>query len=210
MPLGPRDALLVVDVQNDFLPGGSLAVPGADAVVPVLCKYVRAALESRAQLCATRCWHPAKHCSFRERGGPWPPHCIQGTPGAEFAPGLRLPADTIIFSKGMDPDRDSYSGFVGTMLDATLRALDVARVLIGGLATEFCVLNTVRDALARGHAVLLLEDAVRGFDPAGTARARTEMIARGAVPVTLESLALVATLAPGGGGGGRPNPNHGS
>jgi nicotinamidase/pyrazinamidase len=184
---GPRDALVVVDVQRDFLPGGSLAVPGGDEIVPVLNRYIRRALASRVHVFATRDWHPPDHCSFRERGGPWPAHCVQGTPGAELSPALALPRHAVVFSKGSQPDRDAYSGFDGTGLDGVLRALDVRRLLVGGLATEACVFGTVRDARAKGYAVLLLDDAVRGLDPIRSAAARSEMIALGATPVTLEA-----------------------
>jgi nicotinamidase/pyrazinamidase len=186
--LGPRDALLVADVQNDFLPGGALGIGGGDAIVPVLARYVRRALAAGAHVIASRDWHPRDHCSFRERGGPWPPHCVQGTRGAELAPALRLPPEAIIVSKGTDPARDAYSAFDGTKLDAVLRGLGVDRVLVGGLATEYCVVHTVRDARARGYDVLLLVDAIRGVDAAASAAACDEMIAAGAAPVMLDSL----------------------
>lgn len=181
MGWGAKDALVLVDVQNDFLPGGSVPVRGGDEVVPILNAYVAMALQSHAQVMATRDWHPARHCSFRDQGGPWPPHCVQGTHGAELAPGLRLPRDAPIVSKGADPDRDAYSGFDGTALDAALRVAGIQRLIVGGLATDYCVLHTVRDALARGYAVVLLEDAVRGVDPATSLAARDEMRALGAV-----------------------------
>jgi nicotinamidase/pyrazinamidase len=188
-PLGPRDALVVADVQNDFLLGGSLAVPGTEAVVAVLNEYVRRALTWGAHVFAARDWHPPHHCSFRERGGPWPAHCVQGTPGAEFAAELLLPKEAVIVSKGSDLDRDAYSAFEGTKLETALRALDVGRLLVGGLATDYCVLGTVRDARAKGYAVLLLDDAIRGVDLARSRSAREEMIALGAVPVTLDDIA---------------------
>jgi nicotinamidase/pyrazinamidase len=181
--LGPSDALLVVDVQNDFLPGGSLGIAGGDAIVPILNEYIRRA--ARAHVFATRDWHPPGHCSFHERGGPWPIHCVQGTRGAAFSADLRLPAHAAILSKGTDLDRDAYSSFDGTKLREALRALGVKRVGVGGLATDYCVLYTVRDARALGYAALLLEDAIRGVDPAGSRAAREEMIALGATPTTL-------------------------
>jgi nicotinamidase/pyrazinamidase len=187
--LGPRDALIVCDVQNDFLPGGSLAIPGGDAVVPSLNEYIRKALAGRAHVFAARDWHPQHHCSFRERGGPWPAHCVRGTPGAGLAAELRLPKEAVIVSKGSDLDRDAYSAFAGTKLETALRALDVQRVLVGGLATDYCVLETVRDARAKGFAVLLLVDASRGLYPARSRAARDEMLALGAIPVTLQDMA---------------------
>jgi nicotinamidase/pyrazinamidase len=185
--LGPRDALVVVDVQRDFLPGGALPVPGGDEILPVLDRYIRRALANRVHVFATRDWHPADHCSFRQRGGPWPPHCVQGTPGAELSPALALPRHAVVFSKGTYGDREAYSAFDDTGLDGVLRALDVHRLLVGGLAAEVCVFSTVRDARAKGYTVLLLDDAVRGLDPIRSAAARSEMIALGAIPVTLEA-----------------------
>ena len=188
--LGPRDALLVADVQNDFLPGGSLAVPGGDAVVPLLNEYMRRAVAGGAQVFAARDWHPQHHCSFRERGGPWPAHCVQGSVGAQFAAELRVPKGAVIVSKGSDLDRDAYSAFEGTKLETALHALDVQRVLVGGLATDYCVLETVRDARAKGFTVLFLDDASRGVDPIRSRAARDEMIALGAIPVTLQDIAV--------------------
>lgn len=186
--LGPGDALLIVDVQRDFLPGGSLAVPDGDAVVPVLNRYIAAARERGLPVVASRDWHPAKHCSFRPQGGPWPEHCIAGTDGAEFAPGLELPRDALIVSKATREEADAYSAFSGTGLAERLRALGVKRLLVGGLATDYCVLNTVRDALAEGFAVLLLKDAVRAVNvaPGDGERAERAMQEAGAVAVRLE------------------------
>lgn len=183
-PLGPGDALVVVDVQNDFLPGGSLAVPHGDEVVPVLRAWIARAVAAGIPVFAARDWHPDQHCSFLERGGPWPPHCRAGSAGAEFAPGLRLPRDAMVVSKGTDPDRDAYSAFEGTDLDRGLRGRGVNRIVIGGLATDYCVRSTVRDALSRGYRVVLLRDAIRPIEarPGDGARAEDEMLGAGAVP----------------------------
>jgi nicotinamidase/pyrazinamidase len=188
---GPGDALLIVDVQNDFLPGGSLAVPQGDRVVPVLNRYIRAFTGAGRPVYATRDWHPEGHCSFAPQGGPWPPHCLAGTTGAAFAPGLDLPRGVVVISKADTVDQDAYSGFEGTDLANRLRADGVRRLFIGGLATDYCVLNTVRDALKAGFGVALLTDAIRAVDvKAGDgARAEAEMAAQGAVPVTREALA---------------------
>src|SRR6266511_2115829 len=148
--LGPADTLIVVDVQNDFLPGGSLPVSHGDEVIHMLNRYLRRAEHAGMAVFATRDWHPPNHCSFASRGGPWPPHCIAGSRGAEFAPGLALPISAIIVSKATDPDRDAYSGFQGTDLDHLLKAREARRLWIGGLATGHCVLNTVKDALSLG------------------------------------------------------------
>jgi nicotinamidase/pyrazinamidase len=184
------DALLIVDVQNDFLPGGSLVVPEGDAVVPVLNRYLALFVRSKLPVYASRDWHPPHHCSFREQGGPWPPHCVAGTPGAAFAPNLVLPPDTTVISKADTPERDAYSAFAGTDLDARLNAAGVKRLFVGGLATDYCVLNTVKDARALGYAVVLLGDAVRAVDasPGDGGRALQEMRRLGTKLAAVEEL----------------------
>jgi nicotinamidase/pyrazinamidase len=185
------DALIVVDVQNDFLPGGSLAVPHGDEVVPILNRYIELFQSRRLPIFATRDWHPADHCSFQPQGGPWPPHCISGTHGAEFAPGLAISEQMPVIPKGTTRGKDAYSGFEGTDLGRRLGQLGITRVYVGGLATDYCVLNTVRDALALGLKVLLLRDACRAVDvqPRDGERAEQEMVRLGAVAVDLASLA---------------------
>ena len=184
-------ALLIVDVQNDFLPGGALAVPRGDEVVPLLNRAIDAAGRGGAPVFASRDWHPENHCSFRARGGLWPPHCVAGTPGAAFAPTLALPRDAVVIGKATTADADAYSAFAGTDLAARLRALGVRRLVVGGLATDYCVLNTVRDALKEGFEVALLEDAIRAVDvkPGDGERARQAMRAAGATPATVEDIA---------------------
>jgi nicotinamidase/pyrazinamidase len=185
------DALIAVDVQNDFLPGGSLAVPEGDAVVPALNRYLAAFAAHALPVFATRDWHPAKHCSFKAQGGIWPPHCVAASRGAEFARDLALPPTAAIISKAAAPEADSYSGFGSTDLAARLRAARATRLFIGGLATDYCVLNTVKDALAEGFGVLLLADAIRAVDvKAGDgARALGEMRQLGARAVCYEDIA---------------------
>ncbi len=187
----PGDALILVDVQQDFLPGGSLAVPQGDAVVPPLNRCIAVFRRLTFPVVATRDWHPADHCSFRAQGGPWPPHCIAGTDGAHFAPLLELPGEAQIVSKATACDKDAYSGFEGTTLDAWLKQAGVSRVFVGGLATDYCVLNTVRDALKLGYAAVLLQDAVRAVDvQAGDgARAIEEMRRLGATVAVSDELA---------------------
>ena len=182
---GAGDALVVVDVQNDFLPGGSLAVPAGDEVLPVLNRYIEDFVRGGLPVFATRDWHPPDHCSFRERGGPWPPHCVQGSKGARFAPGLALPPSAVIVSKDVAPDQNTYSAFQGGDLDARLRERGVRRVFVGGLATDYCVLNTVKDALARGYRSILLTDAIRAVnvEPEDGRKAEDEMVRLGAVPI---------------------------
>ena len=162
--MGPGDALLIVDVQNDFCPGGALAVPDGDQVVPVLNEWMAEAGANGVPVFASRDWHPPNHVSFRERGGPWPPHCIQGTPGAAFHPGLRLPPDAEIISKAQMADQDSYSAFGGTGLAARLRRAAVKRLWIGGLALDYCVRASAIDAIREGFEVHLLVDGTRAVN----------------------------------------------
>ena len=194
LQLGAGDALVVVDVQNDFLPGGSLAVPEGEAVVPVLNRYLQAFQRRGLPVVASRDWHPMRHCSFSDEGGPWPAHCVMETPGAAFAPGLALPSSTLIVSKGSDPAREAYSGFEGTDLHERLKQLGVRRLFVGGLATDYCVRQTVQDALARGYAVILLQDAIRAVNaqPGDGQRAEQEMLRGGAVPIRHDHLAHAA------------------
>jgi nicotinamidase/pyrazinamidase len=176
------DALVVVDVQNDFLVGGSLAVPGGDEVIPALNTWIRRFRSAGLPVFATRDWHPADHCSFREQGGPWPPHCVAGTRGAEFSAELTLPPDVAVVSKAMAPEKEAYSDFEDTDFAVRLREIGVSRLFVGGLATDYCVRATVLDALAEGFAVVLLDDAVRAVEvqPGDGERARAEMIEAGA------------------------------
>lgn len=178
--LAAGDALVVVDVQNDFLPGGSLAVPGGGEIVPLLDRAIRAFVSAGLPIFATRCWHPPNHCSFRRQGGPWPPHCVQGSWGARFPDGLALLALATVISKATTPERDAYSGFERTDLDERLRAAGATRLLLGGLATDYCVSSTAKDALARGYSVSLLVDAIRAIDAAAGARAIAELRRLGA------------------------------
>ncbi len=186
------DALIVVDVQNDFLPGGSLAVPDGDAVAPVLNRYLAGFAARELPVYATRDWHPPNHCSFKARGGPWPPHCVAETRGAQFAANLDLSPDIVVVSKATMSDKDAYSGFEGTDLDAHLRARKIKRLFVGGLATDYCVLNTVRDALSLGYRVCLLTDAIRAVNvkPDDGRKAAAEMQRLGAEPVTLSALGV--------------------
>ncbi len=164
--LEPRsgDALVVVDVQNDFLPGGALGVPHGDEILEPLNGYVALFRERGLPIVATRDWHPPDHCSFAAQGGPWPVHCVAGSEGAELASALVLPEATIEIRKASTVDKDAYSGFDGTDLAARLRALGVRRVFVAGLATDYCVLHTVLDALGERLETVVLEDAVRAVD----------------------------------------------
>ncbi len=179
----PGDALLIVDVQNDFCPGGSLAVPEGDRVVAVLNRWIAAAVAAGIPVYASRCWHPRGHVSFRERGGPWPPHCVQHTPGAAFHPALELPADAPVITKGADLDRDNYSDFYETDLAERLRRDDVRRLFVGGLALDYCVRATVLDGLREGFDVHLIRAGTRAVEvaPGDGDRALAEVVAAGAV-----------------------------
>lgn len=179
---GIGDALLVVDVQNDFLSGGSLAVPRGDEVVPVLNRCLTLFAKLKLPVYASRDWHPANHCSFRAQGGPWPPHCVAGSHGAAFAASLALPPDAVVISKDDTPELNTYSDFTETDFDRRLRATGVRRLFVGGLATDYCVLNTVKDALALGYTVVVLTDAIRPVEvkPGDGERAMDEMRRLGA------------------------------
>ncbi len=192
--------LIVVDVQNDFIDGGALAVPGGSEVVPII-NDLQAGFDL---IVATQDWHPASHASFAANhpgrqpfdqidlhGLPqtlWPVHCVRGTPGADFAPGLERTRWERTFQKGTDPEIDSYSGFFdnghrrATGLGDYLRERGVEEVTVVGLATEYCVKFTALDALTEGLRVFVVENACRGVElrPGDTARALEEMRAAGA------------------------------
>ena len=181
MKIQPTDALIVVDVQNDFCPGGALAVDEGDRVAPVINRLMP--LFQHAAF--MRDWHPEDHCSFADppdfTDGSWPAHCVANSPGAEFHGDLEVPADAIIVDKGTDPDKEAYSGFSGTALAEELRKRGVRRIFVSGLATEYCVEQTALDGLRNGFKVVLVENACRGinFPPGSAARAVEEMKAAG-------------------------------
>jgi nicotinamidase/pyrazinamidase len=179
------DALLAVDIQNDFLPGGSLAVPGGNEIIPVVNRLVERFQAKGFPIFATGDCHPPDHCSFHAKGGPWPLHCVEGTDGALFPPELHLPERVEVIYKATSLEKDAYSGFEGTDLDKRLKAAGVGRLVIGGLATDYCVVNTVKDALKHGYQVLLAVDAIRAVNvqPGDGERAVEEMVRLGARPV---------------------------
>ena len=137
-------------MQVDFLPGGSLPVAQGDQLIPILNDYAVKFADAEAHVFASRDWHPPNHCSFKEQGGIWPAHCVQGTAGAQFHPDLKLPKGTVVISKATNPSKESYSAFDGTELKDELKARGVKRFFIGGLATDYCVVNTVLDSLKLG------------------------------------------------------------
>jgi len=183
----PTDALLIVDVQNDFCPGGALAVPEGDAVVPVINRVARCLAGSGAPVFASRDWHPRDTRHFAEKGGAWPVHCVAGTPGAQFHPGLELPPGALVVTKGDDPHADGYSAFEGhlpggeTLAEALARR-GVRRLVVAGLATDYCVKQSVLDARRLGFDVVVVREGVRGVEvkEGDTARAVAEMEAAGA------------------------------
>jgi nicotinamidase/pyrazinamidase len=183
-------ALIVVDVQNDFCPGGALPVPEGDRVVPILNQYIARFQSTGSPIFATRDWHPPDHISFKQRGGIWPPHCIQGTDGARFHPELRLPEKTQVISKGTHPTTEAYSGFQGTDFADRLRSSGVRRLFVGGLATDYCVKSTVLDGAREGFEVYFLEDASRGVEVnrGDTRRSIDEMKSAGARAIRLQEI----------------------
>ena len=184
----PKQALLVVDVQNDFCPGGALAVAHGDEVVEPLNRVIDVFLERGAPVYKSRDWHPPATKHFAAYGGTWPVHCVQNTKGAEFHPALRDDPRIKVISKGLG-DTDCYSAFDETDLASLLHEQNVEEVVVGGLATDYCVKNTVLDALKHGFKVKALKNAMRAVDlqPGDGDRAIEEMRAAGAEIVSTES-----------------------
>ena len=162
--ISSKDALIIADIQNDFLPGGALPVDKGDQIIPVLNDYAKMFNKAKAKIVASRDWHPPKHISFKAQGGAWPPHCIKETEGAKFSPELKLPLGTTVVSKATDSGKEAYSVFDGTGLGDQLKSWGVTRIFIGGLATDYCVVNSVLDAHKLGFAVVVLVDATRGIN----------------------------------------------
>jgi nicotinamidase/pyrazinamidase len=163
------DALLLVDPQNDFCPGGSLAVAGGDQVMPVLNRWAAAAERSGIPVFVSRDWHPGQTTHFVTQGGIWPPHCVAGTPGAEFHPGLQLPASSIVVSKGMGETEDAYSAFQardshGRPLVELLRERGVRHIYVMGLATDYCVKESSLSAATEGFRVTVVTDGIRAVN----------------------------------------------
>jgi nicotinamidase/pyrazinamidase len=186
-PFGPGDALLVVDPQNDFCPGGSLAVPDGDAIVPVVNAWIEAAGRANAPIFVSRDWHPLRTTHFLQFGGVWPAHCVAGTHGAEFHPGLRIPGTATVVSKGLGETEDAYSAFQarddsGAPFVELLRQRDVKNVYVLGLATDYCVKASALGALDAGFTVTVVQDGVRAVNLQADdgQRAVAEMRAAGA------------------------------
>jgi nicotinamidase/pyrazinamidase len=184
--LGAHDALIVVDLQNDFLPGGSLAVRDGDRVIPP----INALMPKFPAVYATRDWHPRDHRFFQRYGGPWPDHCIAGTQGAEFDERLARRYVDVVISKGVDPQTDGYSGFAATQLEEDLRARNIERVFVCGLATDYCVKATALDAKRAGFETFVITDAIAAvnLEPSDEAAAIDELRSAGIVLVESTSI----------------------
>lgn len=176
-----HDALLVVDPQIDFFPGGALPVSDGDAILPTVNRALQVFTEAGRPIFVTRDWHPADHCSFSTEGGPWPEHCVKGTAGAELHPDLDLPPIFMVVQKATTSDREAYSDFEGTRLDEVLRAQGVERVVVCGLALEYCVRAACLDAVRAGFEAVLLIDGTRAVEvePGDGDRTLEEMRAAG-------------------------------
>lgn len=184
-------ALILVDIQNDFCPGGALAVPEGDLIV----NAVNRLMPEFPLVISTQDWHPANHISFKERGGPWPPHCVQNTPGAELHPALDQSQIRYYFRKAYTSDRDAYSEFEGTddegrTLDEALKLHGVKKVYVAGLATDYCVLATALDALKNGYKTYAITDAMRAVNvrPEDGAQAIKQMAESGAHLITSDEI----------------------
>jgi nicotinamidase-related amidase len=185
--LSENDALIITDIQKDFCEKGALPVPAAEEIIPVINDYIKIFNKTKAKIFATRDWHPANHISFKQRGGSWPPHCVQDTEGAKFHPDLKLPITATILSKAIDPDKEAYSSFEGTTLEQQLKKQNVQRIFVGGLTAEYCVKTTILDAISLGFKAILLQDATRGLEQqvGDTEKALAEMTKNGAQKATL-------------------------
>jgi len=187
---GPGDALLVVDVQNDFLPGGALGITGGDVIVPRLNRLLGAWRQRGLPVFLSRDWHPSGHCSFALQGGPWPDHCVAGTFGAEFSRHLQVAPTDVVISKATRLDKDAYSALDGTPLAEALHGRGVTRLFIGGLATDYCVRATGIDARAAGLEVVVLADAVCAvnLEPGDGGRALAELERAGCELATTDAV----------------------
>jgi len=195
---GPGDAFLVVDVQNDFLPGGALGITGGDAIIVPVNRLLDAWRKRGLPVFLSRDWHPPGHCSFTAQGGPWPVHCVAGTRGAEFARALAIAPDDVVISKATRPDKDAYSALDGTPLADALQKRGIKRLFVAGLATDYCVRATGRDARAAGLEVVILVDAVCAVNvqPGDDERALAELAEEGcALTTTAATLRAMETRA---------------
>ena len=184
-------ALIVVDVQRDFCPGGALPARDGNKIVRPLNRVIETFEKENLPIVFTRDWHPRNHISFKAYGGIWSPHCVKNTPGAKFHPELYIPRGAIVVNKATEPKQEAYSGFQGTNLATLLRTKGVKEVVIGGLATDYCVLNTAMDALENGYRATVISDCVKGVNVKRTdsATAFRRMSTRGVKTITSSRLA---------------------
>ena len=174
-PLRQGDALLLVDVQNDFMPDGALPVPAGDEVVSILNGWIAAAAAQELPIFATRDWHPANHFSFEAQGGPWPVHCVQNSSGARFHPDLHVPENAAVIDCGTGVEDEGYSAFEKSDLDDQFRAKGISRVWVGGLALDVCVRATALDASHEGFDTIVILPACRAITPEGEAETLKEL-----------------------------------
>ncbi len=188
-----KTSVYLIDVQRDFCKGGALAVPDGDAVVSVCNKLIKAANSYGCPIILSRDWHPADHCSFVPNGGIWPVHCVAGTPGAEFHRGLQLPIDAMVFSKGVDRDIEAYSAFDVTNVLALLHEANIERLVMCGLATDYCVKQSVLDACKSGFEVMVIKEGCRAVNvnPDDGSKAFAEMQAAGAILCSLKKAVFI-------------------
>lgn len=174
-------ALIVVDMQNDFLPGGKLEVPNSDTIIPIINEYIKIFEKKGLPVVFTRDWHPENHLSFKENGGIWPKHCVQNTEGVQINKDIYIPNNSVIINKAFQSDMEAYSGFQNTDLDQKLKEMNVKNLFVCGVATDYCVLNTVLDAIKLNYKVYLLIDAIKGVDvnPNDSEEAIKKMISNG-------------------------------
>ena len=190
-----KEALLVVDVQNDFCPGGALGIPGGDKIVPKVNRYIKIFAKKKLPVFFTRDWHPVRTKHFKDFGGIWPVHCIQNSWGARFHPELKVPKEAVLLYKGLDPQADAYSAFQaenasGVRLPQLLKIMGIKELCIAGLATDYCVRFSVRDALKLSFKVRILVDAIEGVNLKAddSQKAIKEMVKLGAKKATLKDL----------------------
>lgn len=190
LKLTKSDALIVVDMQLDFCPGGALPVPEGDKIIPNLNRYIQLFEEENLPIILTRDWHPKDHMSFKDQGGLWPKHCVKNTEGAKFHPGLKLSKKMVVISKATKKNQEAYSGFKNTDLKKILKKRKIKRLFIGGLATEYCVKETILDALNHNFTTFFLKDASKGLNLKESERATEEMLRHGAIVINLDDLKI--------------------
>jgi nicotinamidase/pyrazinamidase len=185
-----QSALLLIDPQNDFFPGGAMGMPEGNNLIPTINTYIKHFSRQGWPILATRDWHSPNHSSFTEQGGPYPTHCVQGSRGAQFHSDLVMPPGMMVISKGTDPKKDARSGFEGSSLADRLKDLNVKTIFVLGPATQDCFQQTVVDACKIGLQVILLKDAI---EPRRIAESVKEISQAGALQATASDLGIKAS-----------------